>query len=150
MVLYPMIFSQMRLLVKKELFTACPITLQAVQNLFDVPLNLMIVSPAHTPHWDMASQAFYFYFAISLINSIIHECERMLDSIYFMTLKLGFGVEMSRFCHMQRCYGHYFIALPKYLIHKWFINFDTWFYTPCFSPDETSCEVLIGPDKEIL
>ena len=37
------------------LFTACPITLQAVQNLFDVPLNLMIVSPAHTPNWDMVA-----------------------------------------------------------------------------------------------
>ncbi|KAK3606446.1 hypothetical protein CHS0354_041388 [Potamilus streckersoni] len=29
--------------------------LQAVQSLFDVPLNLMIVSPAHLPNWDMVA-----------------------------------------------------------------------------------------------
>ena len=49
-----------------------------------------------------ACRAFYCFFEISLINSIIHE--QMLDSIYHMTLKLlkkhFFCVKMSRYCHL--------------------------------------------------
>ena len=41
--------------------------MQAVQNLFDVPLNLMIVSPAHTPNWDM-------------VADVVNSCSRVYRS----------------------------------------------------------------------
>ncbi len=31
------------------------ILLQAVQNLLELPLNLVILTPAHTPNWDLVS-----------------------------------------------------------------------------------------------
>ncbi|XP_065935140.1 helicase domino isoform X5 [Magallana gigas] len=41
--------------------------LQAVQSLFDVPLNLMVVSPAHHPNWD-------------LVADVVNTCSRVYRS----------------------------------------------------------------------
>ncbi|XP_052801568.1 helicase SRCAP-like isoform X2 [Mya arenaria] len=41
--------------------------LQAVQSYFDVPLNLMIVNPAHTPNWD-------------LVADVVNSCSRVYRS----------------------------------------------------------------------
>ncbi|XP_052073827.1 helicase domino-like isoform X2 [Mytilus californianus] len=41
--------------------------LQAVQTIFDVPLNLMVVSPAHLPNWD-------------LVADIVNSCSRVYRS----------------------------------------------------------------------
>lgn len=41
--------------------------LQAVQSYFDVPLNLMIVNPAHTPNWDM-------------VADVVNSCSRVYRS----------------------------------------------------------------------
>jgi len=38
-----------------------------VQNYFDVPLNLMIVNPAHTPNWD-------------LVADVVNSCSRVYRS----------------------------------------------------------------------
>lgn len=44
-----------------------PHIFQAVQSLFDVPLNLMIVSPAHLPNWDM-------------VADVVNSCSRVYRS----------------------------------------------------------------------
>ncbi|XP_052268550.1 helicase domino-like isoform X1 [Dreissena polymorpha] len=41
--------------------------LQAVQSYFDVPLNLMVVNPAHTPNWD-------------LVADVVNSCSRVYRS----------------------------------------------------------------------
>lgn len=41
--------------------------LQSVQTIFDVPLNLMVVSPAHLPNWD-------------LVADIVNSCSRVYRS----------------------------------------------------------------------
>jgi E1A-binding protein p400 len=40
---------------------------QSVQTIFDVPLNLMVVSPAHLPNWD-------------LVADIVNSCSRVYRS----------------------------------------------------------------------
>ena len=69
----------------------------------------------------------YFYFELCHkinFNEFNNIRSQILDSMYHMTLKLLnliSGVKKLRCCHYEQpCYGHYFIMLPKYLIHMWF------------------------------
>ena len=43
------------------------VILQAVKQLLELPLNLTIVSPAHTPNWD-------------LVSDVVNSCSRIYRS----------------------------------------------------------------------
>lgn len=50
-----------------DMFIHCPIVWQAVKQLLELPLNLTIVSPAHTPNWD-------------LVSDVVNSCSRIYRS----------------------------------------------------------------------